>query len=78
MLHGANDRTTSPKGTARFAVRAASVAREVVSLRLVRTGHTMLRRAAAWHRLTAEAVAAMLSESSIAEIGIDEPGIFRT
>lgn len=78
MLHGANDHTTSPDGTARFAVRAASVAREVVSLRLARTGHTMVRRAATWHRLTAEAVAAILTESSIAEIGNDEPGISRT
>ena len=77
MLHGANDRTTSPKGTARFAVRAASVARDVVSLRIARTGHTMLRRAPTWHRLTAEAVAAMLTESPIAEIGSGEPGVSR-
>ena len=78
MLHGANDHTTSPDGTARFAVRGASVAREVVSLRLARTGHSMVRRAATWHRLTAEAVAAILTESSIAVIGKDEPGVSRT
>ena len=78
MLHGANDRTTSPKGTARFAVRVAAVAREVVSLRLTGTGHTMVRRAPTWHRLTAEAIAAILTESSIAEIGRDQPGIVTT
>ncbi|MEO6468940.1 MAG: hypothetical protein ABIP21_07550, partial [Acidimicrobiia bacterium] len=78
VLHGANDHTTSPEQTARFAVRAATVAREIVSLQLAGTGHTMLRRAATWHRLVAEAVAAILTESSIAEIGSSEPGISRT
>ena len=78
LLHGANDRTTSPDGTARFATRVASVASEVVSLRLAHTGHTMLRRSSTWHRLTAEAVAAILASSSLADIGSGEPGVSST
>lgn len=78
LLHGANDRTTSPEGTARFATRVASVAREIASLRLAHTGHTMVRRATTWHRLTADAVAAILAGTSLADIGSTEPGISPT
>ena len=78
LLHGANDHTTSPDATARCAMQSASVAREVVSLRLARTGHTMLRRARTWHRLIGEFVAAILAGSSITDIGAGEPGISST
>ncbi len=75
LLHGSRDHTTSPDETADFAVRAARFTREVVSLRLSGTGHPMLRRAALWHRLTADAVSTALSGAPLAQIGAGERGV---
>lgn len=51
IVHGNVDRTTSPKLSYRFAVQAREVAARVCCLELTGTGHAMLRRAGAWHRL---------------------------
>ncbi len=78
LLHGSRDHTTRPDDTADYAVRAARFAIEVVSLRLVGTGHPMLRRGALWHRLTADAVSTALSGAPLAQIGADERGVCAT
>jgi pimeloyl-ACP methyl ester carboxylesterase len=59
VLHGTHDRTTSAKASARFVARARPVARDVACVRVARSGHGMILRAALWHRLAAEFVAAL-------------------
>jgi len=75
LLHGSRDLRTSPDATARFAMRARALDDHVVALRVLRSGHTMLSRASLWHRLTAQFVAAILSESPVRKIGTTEPGV---
>jgi len=78
LLHGTRDRTTDPLTTATFAERAATVARDVVSLRLTGTGHTMVSRAATWHELTARFVAAIAAGAPIASVEPEHDGVHST
>ena len=78
LLHGNRDRTTSPTGTAVYAERAAATAGAVVSLRLARTGHTMLTRARVWHELTARYVAAITADEAIAAVVVATDGVHST
>lgn len=52
IAHGAMDRMTSAKASARFAEQAAAIATSVSYVRINAEGHAMLRRAAIWHELT--------------------------
>jgi dienelactone hydrolase len=70
VIHGTRDVTTSPRASARFAARAAGVAREVMCLRVPRSGHAMLLRAGLWHRLASEFVGAIASSARLAPIGV--------
>lgn len=63
VLHGTRDMTTSPRASARFAERAASIARRTVCLHVPWSGHGMLLRASTWHRLTAAFVAAIVDDA---------------
>jgi dienelactone hydrolase len=56
LVHGTLDRWTDPAGTARWADRAAGTAARVRLHLLPRTGHFMLRRTRAWHRLARDGV----------------------
>jgi len=53
MLHGDRDRVTSPADTDLFAARARAAGAGVAGYRVTGSGHTLLRRAADWHRTTA-------------------------
>jgi alpha-beta hydrolase superfamily lysophospholipase len=59
VIHGTDDRRTSPAGSARFAGAATPVARSVRYEEIPGGDHAMLRHARTWHRLTADAVVAM-------------------
>ena len=56
IAHGTADRITDPAASARYAVRARSVARSVALHPIARDGHGMLRRPGTWNRLTAQGV----------------------
>ncbi|GAA3148452.1 alpha/beta hydrolase [Streptomyces rectiviolaceus] len=60
LLHGDKDRTTDPRSSLDFAARAAAAGAEAAHVPMHGSGHAMLGRAAAWHDLTARAVAALL------------------
>lgn len=60
MLHGDRDRVTSPADTDLFAARARSEGAHVAGYRVVGSGHTLMRRAADWHRTTADLTGALL------------------
>jgi dienelactone hydrolase len=60
IAHGALDRMTSAKGSARFAEQAAEIAASVSYVRIKADSHPMLRRAAVWHQLTTGFVLAVL------------------
>lgn len=68
MLHGTQDTTTSAKATGAYAARARSTAREVVSLRVLRAGHPMLRRARIFQHLAADAAAAIVHGDPIGDL----------
>jgi hypothetical protein len=53
LAHGTGDHVTSPADTWAYAERARSVT-EVATIEVRGAEHTMLRRAALWHRLAAE------------------------
>ncbi|MCU1458111.1 MAG: hypothetical protein JWL73_2203 [Actinomycetia bacterium] len=68
VLHGTRDHTTSASASLAFTERAAGIARQSVYVQVARSGHTMLRRARRWHRLTAAYVAAMLDDAPLREV----------
>jgi len=55
LAHATNDRVTPPAETWAFAERAAAVT-DVAAIEVRNGEHTMLRRAAVWHRIAAEFV----------------------
>lgn len=60
VLHGDQDRTTDPAASEDFVSRAVAAGATARLLRLHGTGHTMLRRAGAWHSLTTDTVGGLL------------------
>jgi pimeloyl-ACP methyl ester carboxylesterase len=63
VLHGTRDLTTSPRASARYAARAAPIARRTACLHVPWSGHGMVLRASTWHRLTAGFVAAIVDDA---------------
>ena len=59
-LHGTADTWTDPEASRRQCARAASRGVRAKWIGLPESGHFMVRRAADWHRMTAEAVDSML------------------
>lgn len=57
VIHGTNDRRTSPELSAQLATSAQGIARSVRYVGVPGGDHAMLRHALTWHRLTADAVA---------------------
>ncbi|MBW8487721.1 alpha/beta hydrolase [Actinomadura sp. PM05-2] len=53
LMHGTDDRTTSPKATRAYAERARSIAAAVQYLAVPGDNHAMLRRPGRWHRAVA-------------------------
>jgi pimeloyl-ACP methyl ester carboxylesterase len=60
IAHGDRERTTDPRLSYRFAVRAKQVSSRVCRFEVLGDGHAMLRRAHDWSELTARFVAAEL------------------
>lgn len=61
VLHDTHDRVTDADGSRRFAERARGSGAEASVIAMARGGHTMLRGAHHWHRLTAELAASMVT-----------------
>ena len=70
IIHGTEDRTTSPKLSALYAAQAD----EIEYVRMPGGDHTMLRGAKTWHRLTTEAVQRILTPDQASRSG---PGLRR-
>ena len=60
-LHGSADTWTDPQASRRQTARAASRGVDARWIGLPKSGHFMVRRAATWHRIIAEAVVALLT-----------------
>ncbi|MFG2827111.1 alpha/beta hydrolase [Streptomyces sp. NPDC048434] len=60
LLHDTHDRITDAEGSWLFADRARQLGARAHSVAMPRGGHTMLRGARQWHRLTVDLVAALL------------------
>lgn len=60
LLHGDRDRTTDPRSSQDFTARAAAAGAEAATVLMYGSDHAMLRRAPAWHALTASTVAGLL------------------
>ncbi|MEU8780233.1 hypothetical protein [Streptomyces sp. NPDC048637] len=65
LLHGTADRVTDAEGSWRFADRARRAGARVHTVAMPRGGHTMLRDARHWHRLTVDRVAALLDGTPV-------------
>ncbi|GAA2750420.1 MULTISPECIES: alpha/beta fold hydrolase [Kitasatospora] len=78
MLHGDRDRVTSPADTDLFAARARAAGAQVAGYRVTGSGHTLLRRAADWHRTTAALTLGLLGLAELpadiaAALAADDP-----
>jgi len=60
VVHGTDDRRTSPAASAAYAARLDGVARSVRYVSIAGGDHAMLRPWSRWHRVTAEAVTDMV------------------
>jgi dienelactone hydrolase len=69
LLHDERDRITSAAHTWAFARRAAAAGARVGTVAMPYGGHTMLRGARAWHRLTVDATAAVLTGAPLCLAG---------
>lgn len=65
IAHGDRDRTTDPRASYRFAERARGVTDRVARFDLRGEGHSMLRKAATWNRLTREFALGVLGTQPI-------------
>ncbi|MFD9691717.1 alpha/beta hydrolase [Kitasatospora sp. NPDC059146] len=65
VLHDGADRVTSAALAWEFARRAAAAGAVVEAVPMARGGHTMVRGARAWHRLTAAFAAAVLGGAKV-------------
>ncbi|MFI5864973.1 alpha/beta fold hydrolase [Streptomyces sp. NPDC051546] len=68
-LHDEADRVTSAAGTWSHLTRAQSAGAGVLGIAMPRGGHSMIRDARRWHRITAEAARAVLADSALASAG---------
>ncbi|MFI0990813.1 alpha/beta fold hydrolase [Streptomyces exfoliatus] len=59
-LHDEADRVTSAQDTWSYLTRAQRAGARVTGLRMPHGGHTMIRHACHWHRITADTTAALL------------------
>jgi len=81
VVHGDADRVTSPKASAAWTSRAATVAASAAYVSVRGDGHAMLRRARLWHELTADyVVAKMLGDETtgtgvVARVLAGEPSL---
>jgi alpha-beta hydrolase superfamily lysophospholipase len=73
IVHGTEDRWTSPSASLRFARRAAAEAAELRYVSLRGAGHFMLRRVWLWHRLATGFLMKALAE----RIGVAGEGVHR-
>jgi alpha-beta hydrolase superfamily lysophospholipase len=64
VIHGTNDRRTSPELSAAFARDADGIARSVRYVAITGGDHAMLRHAPTWHRETAAAVATIAHDTT--------------
>ncbi|MFF9431408.1 alpha/beta fold hydrolase [Streptomyces sp. NPDC014746] len=76
-LHDETDRVTSAAETWAFLARARAAGAHVVGIPMPRGGHTMLRDARRWHRLTAQAVMALLGLAPFPEAPTDRADVVR-
>ncbi|MFI1304198.1 alpha/beta fold hydrolase [Streptomyces sioyaensis] len=75
LLHDVRDRITDAEASWHFADRARRSGARVHTVAMPRGGHTMLRGACHWHRLTVDLVAAILDGTSVREVlGGGPPG----
>ena len=75
VVHGDGDRITSPKASAAWTRRAATVAASAAYVSVRGDGHAMLRRARLWHEVTADyVVARMLGDAPGDTLG-DRAGV---
>ncbi|MEI7033872.1 alpha/beta fold hydrolase [Streptomyces pratensis] len=65
LLHGNRDRTTSPQATQSLTARARRAGARTCMVTVRGGDHAMIRRAPAWHRLTAGLVAGLLGTRSL-------------
>ncbi|MFI0817146.1 alpha/beta hydrolase [Streptomyces sp. NPDC021098] len=65
LLHDERDRITEAEGSWQLAGRARSEGAEAHTVTMRRGGHTMLRDARRWHRLTADLTAAILGRTPL-------------
>lgn len=69
-LHDGADRVTSAADTWSYLTRAQSAGARVLGIGMPRGGHSMIRDARRWHRITTEAARAVLGHGSL---GTGEP-----
>ncbi|MEU2117004.1 alpha/beta hydrolase [Streptomyces sp. NPDC016459] len=72
-LHDEADRVTSAKDTWSYLTRAQSAGARVMGLRMPHGGHTMIRHARHWHRVTAETTAALLGLAPLPSVLAERP-----
>lgn len=70
LLHDKHDRVTDAEGSWAFADRARQSGARAHSVAMPRGGHTMLRGARQWHRLTVDLVVAILAGTPL-EVSAD-------
>ncbi|XAS69821.1 alpha/beta fold hydrolase [Micrococcaceae bacterium Sec5.7] len=76
LVHGANDRWTSPAESLNFARRAAAEAKSLQYVSLRGAGHFMFRRVRLWHTLATGFLMQAFAERTGAELRQD-PGLSR-
>jgi predicted esterase len=77
-LHGDLDRVTDPADTELFASRARRAGARVAGYRVAGSGHTLMRRAAAWHRTATRLTLGLLNLGELpteasAALALDAP-----
>ncbi|BCK66223.1 hypothetical protein Srufu_001760 [Streptomyces libani subsp. rufus] len=65
LLHDADDRVTDAEGSWLLADRARQAGARAHTVAMPRGGHTMLRDASHWHRMTVDLVAALLDGTPV-------------
>lgn len=68
-LHDEADRVTAAADTWSYLTRAQSAGARVLGVEMPLGGHSMIRDARRWHRITTEATRAILGQSAVASAG---------
>lgn len=68
IIHGLRDKLTDPRASLAYATHARDHATEVACVQLVRTEHTMMRRARLWHRLAADYVSVLARRGDLESV----------